>query len=232
MWIRSGTIALALVLGPLPAARADWSLSVEGLSDLPVQVGGRVQLEIPGRLHLSTSLGVLPKPYVELINAVVVAAGKYDQDTADLIEQCLQNSMVWRLHLGWRPFADYGFYLELGYGLVTLGGGLSGEELIELATGKTLPEDDGRTYDVSSTLHMIDAELGWRFVLWQDLTLRVALGFTGTLWAKTNVEPDFPVFFPHVIEAFTRPAERYLNDKYTTYVFMPTVTVALGWRFF
>lgn len=218
-----------------PAAQADWSLVLEGLTDVPVQAGAKVTLEFPFRLQLSTSVGAMPGSYVDLINAVVVSADGYDQQTADLVSDALQNSLVWRLHLGFRPLADYGWYLAFGYGLVALGGGLSNEDVVVLATGEAPPalgSGETRSYSVSSRLHMLDGEVGWCFMLWEGLTLRLALGFSGTVSASAKVNPDYPVLIPQVVEAFTRPAERYLVDVYEKYVFTPTVSVGLGWKFF
>jgi hypothetical protein len=81
------------------------------MTDVPVQPGAKVTLEFPFRVQLSTSVGALPAAYIDLINAVVVAADGYDKQTADLVSDALQNSLVWRLHVGFRPLADYGWYL-------------------------------------------------------------------------------------------------------------------------
>src|SRR6266545_1250172 len=56
---------------PAPAADG-WHLSLGAGTDFPVAVGGRVELEAPFRLHLSTSLGFIPGLYVDAINSVVV----------------------------------------------------------------------------------------------------------------------------------------------------------------
>ncbi len=142
--------------------------------------------------------------------------------------------MVWRLHAGWRPFRSLGLYVEVGYGIAAMGGGINGEGIVALATGISPPSMEPtrtRAYDIASTLHMIDAEVGWRFILWKNLSLRVALGFAGTFVASTSVDPTFPVVLPQVVHTFTKPAEDYLNDIYTSYVFFPTLSVGLGWRF-
>ena len=215
-------------------ALAQWDITLDASTDIPIQSGAHATLELPGRVRLSTTLGWLPGAYVKLINAVVVAAGGYDQSTADLVEHSLQNSLVLRLHAGWRPFESLGLYFEVGYGLATLGGGINSEDILTLATGFSPPSTEPtrmRTYDITSTLHMIDAEIGWGFSIWKGLTLRVALGFAGTLAASTSVKPAFPVVLPGVVEAFTKPTEDYLNDTYTSYVFAPTISAALGWSF-
>lgn len=217
----------------LPSAH--WDLGLEALTDLPVQVGGRVVLEGPYGLRLAAGLGWLPGPYVELINAILVSAGSYDQSTADMIERSLSDSLVFRAHLGWRPLAAHGFYLELGYGLVALGGGVSREDMITLATGVTPPSLPGgaeRGYAVESRLHMLDIELGWEIRLWQGLYLRPALGVALTLDGRTRVSPEFPVLVPGAVDRFTSQAAAYLDEVYERYVFVPCVSLGLGWRFF
>jgi hypothetical protein len=219
-----------------PAHAAAWHLQVEALTDLPMNLGAKVIAEGPGRLRLSTSLGYLPGPYVDLVNAIVVGLGGYDQKTADLIRAALGSSLLSRTHLGWRPFATYGFYFEVGYGLVALGGGLSREEILSAVTGRSAPQGEPgstRTYNVRSTLHMIDVELGWQWLFFGDrLTLRAALGFAGTLGSATSISPSYAPRAPNLVREFTRAGEAYLDGIYTSYVFTPVVTVALGYRFF
>lgn len=231
-------IVMAVWLGWIHAGAVradDFHLQLEALTDVPVQVGVEVTVEMPWRLRASTSLGVLPGAYVDLINEVVVAAGGYDQDTAALVRGSLQNSLVWRLHAGWRPFEGHGWYFEAGYALVALGGGLSAEEVVSLATGADPPDAEPareRRYKVSSTLHMIDVEVGWEWVLWERLALRAAVGFAGTLAAATDIRPDYRPVAPRLVDAFTGESEAYLDGIYTGYVFTPVVSLAAGYRFF
>ena len=51
------------------------SLGAEALSEFPMQVGGRVWVELPGRIRLSTTLGYLPGAYESAVNAALVGAG-------------------------------------------------------------------------------------------------------------------------------------------------------------
>ena len=87
----------------------------------------------------------------------------YDEDTARLIEDALTSSLAWRTQLGWRPFRRAGFYLEGGYGLVTLGGSVSSGPIITRAYGIEVPDwlVAGYDFTVESTLHMAGVELGW-----------------------------------------------------------------------
>ena len=189
---------------------------------------------MPYRLRVAMGAGVLPGAYVDLINAVAVAADAYDENTARIIRSSLETSMVLRFHVGWRPFARYGFVVEVGYGLVALGGAVTNEDLLSLATGVPSPREpiSHRDYDVTSTLHMVDVELSYRWVLARGLVLRVALGFAGTVAAQSKVEPRFTPMAQMTVQRFTNAVEDYLDDTYTSYVFTPTLTAAIGWRAF
>lgn len=214
-------------------------LDVQVQTDFPVAVGARIGAEFPHRLQLSTGIGTLPGPYVDVINGVVVAAGGYDDATAGVIRSALASSLVWRTHVGWRPLKKRGWYFEGGYGLVTLGGGVTGQEVLVLLTGAEVPSaGSGMTlldYDVRSTLHMVDVETGWRWLVWEDrIVLRAALGFAGTVGAKTTMEPKDASRLTDTaaLQALAREGEAYLDDLYTRYVFTPVVSVGVGYRFF
>jgi len=235
MLLRRGVpLCLLLVAAPAGAeeGQSPWHLQVEALTEAPLDVGARVLIEGPARLRLSSSFGVLPGPYVELINDAVVALGGYDQQTADLIQSSLSSSLVWRAHLGWRPFPHAGFVLDVGYGLVTLGGGVKAADAIAAAAGHSAPSrPGGTTYDVASTLQMVDADLGWEWTMLGDhLVIEAALGFAGTFAASTSATPQGST--SRAKDAFGEEAASYLDGLYTQYVFTPVVTVALGYRFF
>jgi len=237
--MRVATLLLpgALLLSVASTARAQddgspWHLQIEALTDVPLDVGGRVLLEGPLRLRLSSSLGVLPGPYVDVINDFTVAIGAYNQQTADLIASSLTSSLVWRTHLGWRPFPRAGFVFDVGYGFVSLGGGVKSSAAIAAAAGKSASsKPGGPTYDVASTLQMIDADVGWEWKLLADhLVLEASLGFAGTVAASTSATPQGGS--TRVRDAFGAEASAYLDNLYTSYVFTPVVTLALGYRFF
>lgn len=224
---------VAALVTAAPTRAADWHLQAEALTDVPIQVGGRVAVEGPWRLRLTTTFGVLPPPYVDLVNAVGEQFDGYTSVTSALVGAALESSFVWRLHVGWRWFDDLGFYAEVGYGLATLGGGLSSEELLTAATdGAGEASNAGREYAIDATLHMLDAEVGYEWVFWDQLVARVGLGVAATLGSRTEVSPQFQPLAPRFVDALTAEAEAYLDDIFTTYVITPTVSVAVGYRFF
>ena len=209
---------------------------VEIGTELPVALGVTASTTWFDGLRVSTGLGYLPKTYVELINEVVQQfPDSYDAATGDLIEETLQSSLIWRTHLGWQWRC--GLYVDGGYSLVTLGGGTSTESLI---AGLTEYEADDfsasdNQYSVSSVLHMADLELGWKWLIGKQWTLRTALGVAVTFAASStvdsNAEPNTR-FRRQVVEGFESYSERYLVDTYEEYVITPVFTLALGYRIF
>jgi hypothetical protein len=235
---RSLQLAAILLLLVAPQARADdpspWHLQIEALTDVPLDVGGRILVEGPLRLRLSTSLGVMPGPYVDVINDFAVALGGYNQQTAELIQSSLSSSLVWRTHLGWRPFPKAGFVFDVGYGLVALGGSVNTAQAVAAATSKsTTAAPTAASYNVASTLSMIDADLGWEWKLLGDrLVIEAGLGFSATLAASTSVTPVTTGRGTQARDALGDAAAKYLDGLYTSYVYSPVATVAVGYRFF
>jgi hypothetical protein len=230
-------IGAALASSGARAVPPGYHLRLEAGTDFPAAVGARLSAELPYRLRVGTSLGVLPGPYVDTINAIVVGLDAYPQTTADLIRAALENSLIWRLQAGWRPFDARGLYIDLGYSLVTLGGGATGDQIIAAATGNSPPSSSrGREYDIRSTLHMLIVEIGWEWSLWRDrLSLRAAIGGAFTVGASTAIDPVFATSGPaeaRLVQAFTGFGEGYLDDTYTSYVHTPVISVAAGYRFF
>jgi hypothetical protein len=236
--IALGWPAVAMAQAPPPAnapppraakpqiARAEspWHLGLEANTDFPLAISGRISLEMPARIRFATSFGVMPKAYVDVINAVVVAAGGYNQATADLIASALKNAFVFRTQLGWRFHPKWGFYLDAGYSLAALGGGATAAQIVEAVTEIPCPNCKGQEIPVKSMLHLFVAEIGYEFVFFRHFLLRTALGFAGTVAASTTVESKSPTFNKFVAG--------YLNDMYKSYGFTPTITIGAGGRFF
>ncbi|MFO0679628.1 MAG: hypothetical protein U0169_24080 [Polyangiaceae bacterium] len=175
----------------------------------------------------------MPGTYLAVVNAILVGSGSYDQQTANVIQSALQNSLVWRTTFGWRAFPSHGFSFGAGYQLAALGGGLDGSDVIEAITGKS--SGSGRV-DVaaSSLLHQATIELAYQWFLWRGLFVRASLGGLFTLAASSSLEPASPsrattsARFTSVL----REGEAYLDTTYTRYVHAGWAGVSLGWRVF
>ena len=227
-------IAGLIASQPAPETPEAWLFTVEALTEVPHSAGARAQVMGPGRWTASMSLGVLPRPYVALINDAVVGLGGYNEATAQVIESSLSSSAVFRLHGGWSPWSDHGFYLSGGYTLITLGGGVGGAEVVSAAASVDIDAPMGSRkaeFDIRSTLHQVGIEAGWTWRFENQLSARVSLGFIGTLSASSTVEPKFTPLLPGSTQIFSNAVARYLDDIYTTYVFTPVIGVALGYDF-
>ncbi len=214
-----------------PQSAGNWHVAANAETNFPLDVGLRVQAETPFRLRLATSFGILPEPYVDILNAFLVGVNAYDQTTADLVKSALKASLVWRTHVGYRPFADRGFYAEAGYGLVTLGGGASGAQLIAGVTGYPAPASQGKVqFGIQSTLHMANVELGWEWTWLEHFHVRAAVGGAFTFAANTAIHNDANLN-GKAMKSFEVNSAAYLDDLYRTYVFTPVVTFGMGGQF-
>ncbi len=205
------------------------------MTDFPLDVGVRVVAEGPGRLRLSSSAGWMPPAYLGAINAVATGAGWYDETTADLISVALDNALVFREHLGWRPFPSLGASVEAGVGIAALGGAPTVAGLLGAATGREFPVDQGATpYELSATVVMIDVVLGWEGVIADHLVIRGDVGGAFTVGANVNAERVGEARFAlgeSLLEQVEVESELYLEETIRRYVHSPTLSLAVGWRF-
>ena len=219
------------------ALASDWtpSGSAEVMTAFPTDVGVRGVFEGPGRLRVVGSAGVLPRPYLGAINDVATGAGWYTDTDAEIIEIALENALVLRAHLGWRPFPRQGFQFELGYSWLGLGGGFTGAEVIEATPGYDLSAFAGDKYSfaASAALQRVEASLGWEHPLYRGLFLRWDLGASYTLAATARVEREFDtnVLFEELLDRVEDAAEVELEGILEQYVHTPIVGLGVGWRF-
>jgi len=178
----------------------------------PLTVGGSVHLEGPGRLYLRSELGVMPRAYLNTLNDLLVEFDAYDRDTAELIADSLQSALVWRNHLGWRPFPRAGFTFSGGYTLVTLGGRTTAATAVAAATGFTLPAGADFDVDVDATVHQVGGELGWHWRLGRNFSIEAALGGFYTLDAANQLEPQTSQAVGVLLTPFVEQGEAYLDD--------------------
>lgn len=230
---RRASVAALSLLGALlaapTAARAQrpaepWFTDLELATEAPLSAGGRLVVESPSRFRLGVGVGVVPQAYVEFINQIALATGGYDEETGEVVTSSISRSVVFRVDLGWKPIPGYGFYVQGGYRRMRFGGEVGGSPLFALIEEAEPAQPDFYTYDVESTLHALDVELGWQWLLPAQLTLRAGLGFAATLGAEVKVEPL------RAIDLYRRDIEETLTDVYGRYGFAPTLVLAAGVR--
>ena len=217
----------ASVAGSAAEASEPQRLTIEALTDFPVGVGGGVQAEWSYGLRTSLSLQYLPEAYVSTADTVAQEIGGYDDITSALVRAAAKNSFVFRVHAGWRPFSDLGLYADVGYTLLTLGGDVSTDDLAA-AAGVSQNPGEGTAWDLTTTNHFIDLQIGWRFDLAERLSLRIAVGFAFTVASQSTIETA-QSDRPNIAAAIAEAGEVYLEDVFTSYVHTPTLTLAVGW---
>lgn len=215
-----------------------WHLDLEAATNMPIDMGGRLTLEVPGGFQLGTSLGSMPFFFTDAINAVAVGAKLYDQSTALILKTSLQNSLSWRLHLSWRPHPKSGFYMGMSYGLLVLNGKLAGTSIADAVdTGSLSTLVRSLSFNINSTLHMLSGEIGYQFHFFRDLmSLRLAVGFTGTIAASTKIQSavssSTSAQIRTAVQNASNTAAASFDTMYKSYVLSPVVTIATGFRFF
>lgn len=209
---------------------ARWLLSLEAVTNAPVDMGARVTLEAPFRARLSLGAGVVPRPYLKAVNRIVAAAGAYQERTADIVDGSFDDGSTWRAQVGFRPFAGYGFYIDGGYSRVRLSGNVYvadvAPSLGDLVIAGVSVRDAG--YRVTMTMHLWLVEIGWQARVFDRLVLGAGLGVMGTVSARTRAEPDFEQGRSAVARALSRRATQTIDDAIETYGYLPTLTVRLG----
>jgi len=211
----------------------DVHFALEGITNAPIDFGGRLSIELPLGFEVSTEVGVMPAVYAEGVNALLLAVRAYPPEVGVLVRTGLQSSFVWRSHLAYSVWR--GLYVAAGYGLLSFGGGLTAGEALAAVSGQDIPTGFAprEMVRLSSTLHMVDAEVGYRLIFWNQLVLRVGLGGAFTIASATRVSTDRQLLEQSAyFKEFARQVERFLDHTYRSYVFSPVLTVAIGYRFF
>lgn len=223
---------LAALLGPLlaaPAQAAESHLDLALGTELPLQVGVRAQAELPQRVRASLGAGILPSPYLDLVNEVCVGFGWYTEPTALLIEAALNNALVLQLQGGWRPWEDRGWTIDGGYALALLGGGLARADTARTATSGTSSDDSGEIR-LGATAHMVTLTAGHQWLFGERWLLRTTVG--GAFTAGASVTAQVQGGSGAGSRALESATEVLLEDTLTGYVHTPTLGVHLGYRFF
>lgn len=207
------------------APEQPWFTDLELATEAPLSAGPRLVVEGPHRVRVGAQVGWLPDSYVSLINTASVALGGYDEQVARLVELALDDSAVARFDLGWRPWAEHGFYFQLGYRYVTFGGQVEGLQIADLI-GEELP-DRARpyAYQVDASLHMLDLELGWQWFLPWGILLRAGTGLAATFSSSATVDAV------RTMDQYEDTATARLNTIFANYGFSPLLTLAVGYRF-
>jgi len=205
---------------------------------VPLSIGAEANVELPYRILVRGSIGWMPPAYSDTIINVLGDFGVFDAFEQTLVQAALQNSVVARLSAGWRPFPKLGLEFLAGYTLITLGGSLTGADVVDAyltskGSADRMTPLTNRSVPLSATLQSFDATVDWRFLLWDDrIVLRASLAYIQCFASSTGVTatPARPVE-QNAIDKVNADIQGYLNPYFTTYVKAPLLGVTAAYRF-
>jgi hypothetical protein len=224
--------------------RSAGHFQLEAVSEFPVQIGAGFQAEFNSRIQFRTTIGVVPAAYLGIANDMLVGiSDEYSRREADLIENVLERSLMWRAFVGFRPFKDLGLYIQTGYSMVTLTGSTTNTALlVDLNEGRLTEEEEeelrnnfaNETLDAQSTLHQWGVEIGYDWGITPHLRVRTALGWAYTFSSSSNVEAQFSADrarAQRIIENFENVGETYIDESMQSSVHPPWLTLGIAYRF-
>lgn len=193
-------------------------LSLEAVTQAPVDMGVRVGVETPHGLRLSGGIGWVPGAYMDLLTGIAEDASGNAYAKA-LLGRAEYAGRTWRIQAGFRPFRRIGLYADVGYSRLTADGSLDLS-----SSGVPALAALGGGYEATTRLDLWLVELGYEAQLAERLVLGVALGAMGTLGSSTRIvsvdgAPSSPLLGSVATQADTA-LEKY---GYT-----PTLTLRLG----
>ena len=135
-------VSMTVTASAEPAAEPHWSVTAIVGTNVGVDASAGLQVEAPWRLRLSATAGWMPRAYAWGLN-------KYYQDVYDgpaivgnLVEDLLAGAFVARANVGFRPLANRGLFVDVGYIVQTTSKSSLVASRFEAETGQELPAAD------------------------------------------------------------------------------------------
>ena len=232
-------LALAVLAGALPVAAANpvQHVDVTVGTDFPVRVGAGVTVEGPLRLRASMHAGALPEGYVDTINWGLTTFDVYSDTVAELIDILLQNSVVLRWDVGWRPLADRGLFVSGGLQILTLNGNTTDVSTLRAGIEGGLADGVGpQDGDIVVVVRpkMLHGEVGYEWLIRERFVVRSTAAFAYTLSNRTEITAADATGRPDEAagtRALDAVGSDYLDYVFEEWVHLPTIGLSAGVRF-
>lgn len=219
---------------PSSARDKPLSVGVAARTDVPLFIGAQSYVEHgPTRLRFTGAIGMLPGTYARLVNGALENAGAYDARLGRALGDTLTSGFAWNAHVGFRPFARTGLLLEAGYGTATLVANGDARSLVGRETGTAIPAVNGvdTNFAFRSTLHLVDARVGWEWLLADRVTVAASLGISRAVGASTSIDQPYFSRAPNLAQNAIAQGLAQLDDSLTRYGWVPTAGASAGYRF-
>ncbi|MFK7984517.1 MAG: hypothetical protein AB8I08_00670 [Sandaracinaceae bacterium] len=213
----------------LPSAPStSWAFDLSVASSLPLGWELEAQATAPEGFFVRASAGHMPSPYLEGVASALGDAEVYRPRLRPVVDDVVANG-AWtvRAAVGWTAFD--GLELALGYTLLAAETGMRPNSVAAALNTSVRFTPGMDSVPLTVRLHAVSGRVGWRALLDEMWTLRVALGWTHTFAVDTEL--DVPA---EMRERDGDPAstlESRLADGLREYGFTPEVSLALGVRF-
>jgi hypothetical protein len=199
--------------------REAWTLSLEGVTHAPLDMGVALGLQTPPGLRLSGGVGWVPGSYMGLLTGIAASASGNGYANV-LLDKAEYEGRTWRVQVGLRPFRSLGLYADVGYARVNAEGSLALED-----SGVATLEALGGSYRAETKLDMWLIELGYQGQLADRLVLSLGLGVMGTWSSNTTlVALDGARSDGRLLSRIEADTDAALER----YGIMPTLTLRLG----
>ncbi len=227
--------AASLMPSP-PPQRDDFALDIGATTIVPLSFGPELHVQLPAGILAQIHLGWMPEVYSQALTDGLENAGVYDATIGGLVDGSFEGATTWRLGLGYRPFADYGLELGIGYVHVAMEGATSTTEVMALVPPELaaeIAEVTSRTDDVQvnldSSLHHLMLNVGWRWLIAERFTIAANVGYLQAVGTSSELEIEA---FPRLSNLATPIVDEVLHEHYMRYVKIPVVGLGVGYRFF
>jgi hypothetical protein len=165
-----------------------WHAGIAVGADIPVDalnVGFVIQA--PSGVRLSSSVGFMTDVFLGHMDA---PDGGHAATV--LMHAALRDSIVWRTHLGMKPWKTHGFFASAGYSMCSFGGTVTGGDALSALVDRMVPFALGsmQLVHMTSTLHALDLEAGWEWSIAHRFKFRTAISAATMIAASTRLHVE------------------------------------------
>ena len=212
---------------PAPQASPGWAFDLSATTSLPLSVGVEAVVQSPIGITAHLSAGHTPSAYLGMMSSILRDAGVYSANLDPIVNEAT-GSGAWNVRLGVGYTIPEGFEIGVGYTVITGTSSIS-PLAIESATRQRFPWPGMAAVPLSLTTHAIHARVGWRFVIEEQLILRIAVGWTHSF--ATDAHLDVPPELRLVPNDPATKIEAAVGEGFGRYGFTPEVLISAGYRF-
>ena len=206
--------------------------SVKLLAEVPVQFGLGYEGRLSNRFSVSFSAGLLTEPNSTIIVNILEAMGT-DQEVVLMIDHAFDFGVVGEAGVNYNFGKNYigtffqGIVLKAGDTPTALVEEYFGEDITTYPVKRTKTQSNEQTLHLKSTLYQAGLLYGRRFPLNNPhLEIDAEFGFSANIGSKSTLSSD-----TRDLSKLSTEVDDELRYYYSHYAFVPSLTVALAYKF-